>query len=98
MDCLDFDGLDVVFNKYKGIKVIIYFVVSKVVGEFVEKLLFYYCNNFVFLINLFELMFKYGIEGIVFFFLCIVYGELDELFVIENVLIKKVIFFYGNIK
>ena len=29
LDCLDFDGLDAVFNKYKGIKAIIHFAASK---------------------------------------------------------------------
>ena len=98
LDCLDFDGLDAVFNKYKGIKAIIHFAASKAVGESVEKPLLYYRNNLVSLINLLELMPKHGIEGIVFSSSCTVYGEPDELPVTENAPIKKATSPYGNTK
>ena len=98
LDCLDFHGLDAVFNKYKGIKAIIHFAASKAVGESVEKPLLYYRNNLVSLINLLELMPKHGIEGIVFSSSCTVYGEPDELPVTENAPIKKATSPYGNTK
>ena len=98
LDCLDFNGLDAVFNKYKGIKAIIHFAASKAVGESVEKPLLYYRNNLVSLINLLELMPKHGVEGIVFSSSCTVYGEPDELPVTENAPIKKATSPYGNTK
>ena len=66
LDCLDFNGLQQFFEKHKGIKAIIHFAASKAVGESVEKPLLYYRNNLVSLINLLELMPKFGVEGIVF--------------------------------
>ena len=98
LDCLDFEGLDAVFTKYKGIKAIIHFAASKAVGESVEKPLLYYRNNLVSLINLLELMPKHGVEGIVFSSSCTVYGQPDELPVTEKAPIKKAESPYGNTK
>ena len=98
LDCLDYAGLDAVFAKYKGIKAIIHFAASKAVGESVEKPLLYYRNNLVSLINLLELMPKYGVEGIVFSSSCTVYGQPDHLPVTEEAPIKKAESPYGNTK
>ena len=98
LDCLDFQGLDNLFSKYAGIKAIIHFAASKAVGESVEKPLLYYRNNLVSLINLLELMPKYGVEGIVFSSSCTVYGQPDELPVTENAPTKKAESPYGNTK
>lgn len=100
LDCLDFEGLDKVFEKYKGIKAIIHFAASKAVGESVEKPLMYYRNNLVSLINLLELMPKHGVEGIVFSSSCTVYGQPDpeNLPVTESAPIKKAESPYGNTK
>lgn len=100
LDCLDFEGLDKVFEKYKGIKAIIHFAASKAVGESVEKPLKYYRNNLVSLINLLELMPKHGVEGIVFSSSCTVYGQPDpeNLPVTESAPIKKAESPYGNTK
>ena len=100
LDCLDFEGLDKVIEKYKGIKAIIHFAASKAVGESVEKPLMYYRNNLVSLINLLELMPKHGVEGIVFSSSCTVYGQPDpeNLPVTESAPIKKAESPYGNTK
>lgn len=98
LDCLDFQGLDNLFSKYTGIKAIIHFAANKAVGESVEKPLLYYRNNLVSLINLLELMPKYGVEGIVFSSSCTVYGQPDELPVTENAPTKKAESPYGNTK
>lgn len=45
LDCLDYEGLNTVFAKHKGIKAIIHFAASKAVGESVQKPLLYYRNN-----------------------------------------------------
>ena len=98
LDCLDYDGLDKIFTKYSGIKGIIHFAASKAVGESVQKPLLYYRNNLVSLINLLELMPKYGVGGIIFSSSCTVYGQPDILPVTENAPIKKAESPYGNTK
>ena len=98
IDCLDYEGLETVFTKYKGVKAIIHFAASKAVGESVQKPLLYYRNNLVSLINLLELMPKHNVGGIVFSSSCTVYGQPDELPVTEKAPIKKAESPYGNTK
>ena len=98
VDCTDFAALENVFRKYDGIEAIIHFAASKAVGESVQKPLMYYRNNIVSLINLLELMPKYGVRGFVFSSSCTVYGEPDELPVTENAPIKPAESPYGNTK
>ena len=98
LDCLDYEGLDALFTKHKGIKGIIHFAASKAVGESVQKPLLYYRNNLVSLINLLELMPKHGVEGIIFSSSCTVYGQPDILPVTEEAPIKVAESPYGNTK
>ena len=98
LDCLDYEGLDALFTKYKGIKGIIHFAASKAVGESVQNPLLYYRNNLVSLINLLELMPKHGVEGIIFSSSCTVYGQPDILPVTEEAPIKVAESPYGNTK
>lgn len=98
LDCLDYQGLDKLFNQHKGIEAIIHFAASKAVGESVEKPLLYYRNNLVSLINLLDLMPKHGVKGIVFSSSCTVYGQPDELPVTEKAPIKDAESPYGNTK
>ena len=98
LDCLDYEGLDALFAKYENIKGIIHFAANKAVGESVEKPLMYYRNNLVSLINLLELMPKYGVEGIIFSSSCTVYGQPDILPVTEAAPTKVAESPYGNTK
>ncbi len=98
LDCLDYNGLDALFTKYKGIKAIIHFAASKAVGESVQKPLLYYRNNLVSLINILELMPKHGVDGLVFSSSCTVYGQPDVLPVTEQAPTKKAESPYGNTK
>jgi len=100
VDCCDMDALERVFKKYEGIKGIIHFAASKAVGESVEKPLLYYRNNINSLVNLLELMPKYGTKGIIFSSSCTVYGQPseDNLPVTEDAPIKKALSPYGNTK
>lgn len=98
VDCLDQVALRNVFDKYEGICSIIHFAASKAVGESVQKPLLYYRNNIVSLINLLDLMPKYGVKGIVFSSSCTVYGQPDVLPVTEDAPIKKAESPYGNTK
>lgn len=98
LDCLDYNGLDALFTKYKGIEAIIHFAASKAVGESVQKPLLYYRNNLVSLINLLDLMPKHQVKGIVFSSSCTVYGQPDILPVTEEAPIKTAESPYGNTK
>lgn len=98
LDCLDYNGLDALFTKYKGIEAVIHFAASKAVGESVLKPLLYYRNNLLSLINLLELMPVHQVNGIVFSSSCTVYGQPDQLPVTEKAPIKKAESPYGNTK
>lgn len=100
VDCCDKDALEKVFQTYPGVEGIIHFAASKAVGESVEKPLLYYRNNINSLINLLELMPKYGVKGIIFSSSCTVYGQPtpENLPVTENAPIQKALSPYGNTK
>ena len=100
MDCCDLDGMDKGFAKYPDIEGIIHFAASKAVGESVEKPLLYYRNNIVSLVNLLELMPKYGVKGIIFSSSCTVYGQPapENLPVTEDAPVKPAESPYGNTK
>ena len=74
IDLNDFAATEAVFKKY-SIKGCIHFAASKAVGESVEKPLLYYRNNLNSLMNVLELMTKYGGKGIIFSSSCTVYGQ-----------------------
>ena len=97
-DCTDMAALTKLFDENPGINGIINFAASKAVGESVQKPLLYYRNNLVTLINLLELMPKYGTKGIVFSSSCTVYGEPDVNPVDETAPSKKATSPYGNTK
>ena len=97
-DCTDMAALTKLFDENPGINGIINFAASKALGESVQKPLLYYRNNLVTLINLLELMPKYGTKGIVFSSSCTVYGEPDVNPVDETAPIKKATSPYGNTK
>ena len=97
-DCTDMAALTKLFEENPGINGIINFAASKAVGESVQKPLLYYRNNLVTLINLLELMPKYGTKGIVFSSSCTVYGEPDVNPVDDTAPIKKATSPYGNTK
>ncbi len=97
-DVTDINTLEQLFESHSDIKGIINFAASKAVGESVEKPLLYYRNNLVSLINLLELMPKYGVKGIVFSSSCTVYGEPDNNPIDETAPIKVATSPYGNTK
>lgn len=100
IDICDKDKLEAVFAKYGNISGIIHFAASKAVGESVEKPLLYYRNNILSLVNLLELMPKYGVKGIIFSSSCTVYGQPDKdnLPVTEAAPIQPALSPYGNTK
>lgn len=98
IDCKDYVSLNKFFQKYSGIEAIINFAASKAVGESVKIPLTYYRNNIVSLLNLLELMPKYGIQNFVFSSSCTVYGQPDVLPVTEASPIKEATSPYGATK
>ena len=99
VDLNDFAATEAVFKKYQ-IKGCIHFAASKAVGESVEKPLLYYRNNLNSLMNVLELMAKYGGKGIIFSSSCTVYGQPtpENLPVTEEAPIQKALSPYGNTK
>lgn len=97
IDCCDYDKLENVFKKY-NISSVIHFAANKCVGESVEYPLKYYKNNIFSLVNILNLMTKYGIKNIVFSSSCTVYGQPDKLPVTEDTPIQKPNCPYGNTK
>lgn len=99
VDLNDFAATEAVFKKY-SIKGCIHFAASKAVGESVEKPLLYYRNNLNSLMNVLELMAKYGGKGIIFSSSCTVYGQptKENLPVTEQAPIQKALSPYGNTK
>ena len=99
VDLNDFAATEAVFQKY-SIKGCIHFAASKAVGESVEKPLLYYRNNLNSLMNVLELMTKYGGKGIIFSSSCTVYGQptKENLPVTEKAPIQKALSPYGNTK
>ena len=99
VDLNDFDATEAVFKKYK-IDGCIHFAASKAVGESVQKPLLYYRNNLNSLMNVLELMAKYGSKGIIFSSSCTVYGQPtpENLPVTEEAPIQKALSPYGNTK
>lgn len=97
-DCTNIKCLIDIFEKHNNIAGIINFAASKAVGESVENPILYYRNNLNTLMNLLELMTKYGVKGIVFSSSCTVYGEPDINPVTENSPIKTATSPYGNTK
>jgi len=98
IDCVDYVGMDKMFDKYGDIESIIHFAASKAVGESVEKPLLYYRNNLVSLINLLQLMPIHKVRNFVFSSSCTVYGQPDVLPVTEDAPIKPALSPYGNTK
>ena len=99
VDLNDYAATEAVFQKYQ-IKGCIHFAASKAVGESVEKPLLYYRNNLNSLMNVIELMTKYGGKGTIFSSSCTVYGQPTEenLPVTEEAPIQKALSPYGNTK
>ncbi len=100
VDLSDREATENVFRKYPSIKGIIHFAASKAVGESVQKPLMYYRNNVISLVNLLELMPRYGVKGIIFSSSCTVYGQPkpEDLPVTEDAPHQKATSPYGNTK
>ncbi|MGI6580274.1 MAG: UDP-glucose 4-epimerase GalE [Saccharofermentanales bacterium] len=79
----DFAAMEKVFKKY-NFDSVIHFAGSKAVGESVEKPLLYYRNNLESTWVLIELMAKYDVKSIIFSSSATVYGQPDEVPIVET--------------
>lgn len=98
IDCCDSERLaSDLFERY-AFDSVIHFAAFKAVGESVQKPLEYYRNNLTSLINIIELMRRYGRHNILFSSSCTVYGEPDKQPVTELTPRKPATSPYGNTK
>lgn len=100
VDCLDKQALTKVFEKHAPLDAVIHFAASKAVGESVEKPLLYYRNNIGSLLNVLDMMLRFGVHHIVFSSSCTVYGQPDKehLPVSELAPVQKALSPYGHTK
>jgi UDP-glucose 4-epimerase len=97
-DLCDQDKLDSFIQKHRDISAVIHFAAFKAVGESVDKPLDYYRNNLFSMVNLMDVMKRYGIPNLVFSSSCTVYGQPDKLPVTENAPLQPAVSPYGNTK
>ena len=82
-DLVDKLALGAIF-KSNQIDAVIHFAGLKAVGESVEKPLWYYHNNLIGSINLFELMVEHQVKDLVFSSSCTVYGDVKKVPITED--------------
>ncbi|MFD2037425.1 UDP-glucose 4-epimerase GalE [Belliella marina] len=96
-DCNDKGLVQTIFKENK-IDGVIHFAASKAVGESTKIPLKYYSNNIGSLLVMLEVMKEFGVKNIVFSSSCTVYGQPDELPVLETTPRKEAESPYGNTK
>jgi UDP-glucose 4-epimerase len=98
LDLCDHEKLDSFIKKNKDITSVIHFAAYKAVGESVSQPLKYYHNNIISLVNLLDVMSRYGIPNLVFSSSCTVYGQPEKLPVTEDAPLQPAASPYGNTK
>ena len=98
LDLCNQDKLDSFIQRNRDISAIIHFAAYKAVGESVNKPLEYYRNNLFSLVNLLDIMKRYGIPDLVFSSSCTVYGQPEKLPVTEDAPLQPATSPYGNTK
>lgn len=83
VDLKSMPDLKKVFEKHT-FEAVIHFAALKSVGESVENPLSYYKNNIAGMVNLLQCLVEYGVENFIFSSSCSVYGNADELPVVES--------------
>ncbi|SNS26765.1 UDP-galactose 4-epimerase [Belliella buryatensis] len=96
-DCNDRTLMESIFSENQ-ISGVIHFAASKAVGESTQIPLAYYANNIGSLLVILEVMQEHGVKNLVFSSSCTVYGQPDELPVLEGTPRKEAESPYGNTK
>jgi UDP-glucose 4-epimerase len=86
------------FNQHKDIVGVIHFAASKAVGESVQKPLLYYENNINTLVYVLKSVLNLENSNFIFSSSCTVYGQADELPILESAAVKEAESPYGNTK
>ena len=86
------------FKKHNDIEGVIHFAASKAVGESVENPLLYYENNINSLVYLLQELQNIPSSNFIFSSSCTVYGQAEEMPIIENAPIQVAMSPYGNTK
>ena len=97
-DLLDGDLLDRIFGDHADIAAVIHFAALKAVGESTIEPLRYYRNNVSGTVSLLEAMDKAEVKNIVFSSSCTVYGEPEEVPILESHWTGRVSSPYGRTK
>jgi UDP-glucose 4-epimerase len=98
VDLCNYDDTFAIFQENEDIQGIIHFAAYKSVNESVEKPLLYFENNLLSLINLLKCVQEFEIPGFVFSSSCTVYGNPDEIPVLETTMPKPAESPYGYSK
>jgi len=98
LDLKEKDKVEHFFNKHKDIVGVIHFAASKAVGESVIKPLLYYENNINTLVYVLKSVVGLDTSNFIFSSSCTVYGQADELPILESAPVKKAESPYGNTK
>lgn len=96
-DCNDKGIVNNIFEE-NLISGVIHFAASKAVGESTQNPLKYYANNINSLVVILEVMHAHDVDNIVFSSSCTVYGQPDQLPVLESTPRKEAESPYGNTK
>lgn len=98
LDLKEKDKVEQFFKKHEDLVGVIHFAASKAVGESVQKPLLYYENNIGTLVYVLKSVTKLDASNFIFSSSCTVYGQADELPILENAPIKQAESPYGNTK
>ena len=98
LDLKEKDKVESFFNQHKDIVGVIHFAASKAVGESVEKPLLYYENNINTLVYILKSVVNLEPSNFIFSSSCTVYGQADQLPILESAPIKTAESPYGNTK
>lgn len=98
LDLKEKDKVERFFNIHKDIVGVIHFAASKAVGESVVKPLLYYENNINTLVYVLKSVVGLDTSNFIFSSSCTVYGQADELPILESAPVKKAESPYGNTK
>ena len=86
------------FKTHNDIAGVIHFAASKAVGESVEKPLLYYENNLNTLVYMLKNILKLSSSNFIFSSSCTVYGQADQMPILESAPVKTAESPYGNTK
>jgi UDP-glucose 4-epimerase len=98
LDLKEKDKVEHFFSQHKDIVGSIHFAASKAVGESVERPLLYYENNINTLVYVLKSVLNLKVSNFIFSSSCTVYGQADELPILESAPIKAAESPYGNTK